>query len=201
MAASPKQAKKNTGFRFRWTMIAIPLAVILLLAVGGFIVAATVEENDSFCASCHTQPESTYYERSQSSTLSDLAGYHHTEDIKCIDCHSGEGIGGRINAIFMGANNAFKFYTGTAIQPARLNVPIQDGNCLKCHARVTQTRTEQTHFHYFLPQWQARDPNGAAHCVSCHSAHTTDGQANLVYLNVARTEAVCQRCHNALGND
>ena len=53
------------------------------------------------------------------------------------------------------------------------------------------------HFHDFLSRWQSRDPN-AGTCVSCHESHTTDGDVQ-VYLNRARTEAVCQDCHNALG--
>jgi predicted CXXCH cytochrome family protein len=197
--STKKQQPSARKFRLMWVII--PLAVLVVLGIAGFIVAATVEENDSFCASCHTQPESTYYDRSQSAAVSDLAGFHHGQEVKCIDCHSGEGFGGRFDAILMGAHNAFTFYTGTAIQPAKLIVPIQDGNCLKCHANVTKTRTQDTHFHYFLSRWQSVDPNGAGHCVTCHTSHTTDGQEDLRYLNATRTEAVCQRCHNTLGSD
>ena len=44
----------------------------------------------------------------------------------------------------MGARNAFKWYTGTAVQPAVLTSPIGDGNCLKCHQDVvSQSFTPQ----------------------------------------------------------
>ncbi len=56
----------------------------------------------------------------------------------------------------------------------------------------------QNHFHYFLPQWQAKDPN-AAKCVTCHEGHMTDGRQDIAWLNEQRTTAVCQQCHAQLG--
>jgi predicted CXXCH cytochrome family protein len=97
-----------------------------------------------------------------------------------------------------GAGDLAAWVTGTAVQPAPLVHPITDGHCLKCHQDVPQTQNFQRHFHAFLSQWQAMDPN-AATCVDCHSAHTTDGSANSKYLNDARTRQVCESCHRAAG--
>ncbi len=41
-------------------------ALGIILAGSGFAFAASQESHDAFCASCHTQPESTYYQRSVS---------------------------------------------------------------------------------------------------------------------------------------
>jgi len=172
----------------------------LLTAASGFAFAATKEQHDSFCSSCHTQPESTFYQRSTSGNPVDLATAHIPDNTRCIDCHSGPGITGRMKAELLGAHNALAFYTGTAVQPAKLTHRIGDENCLKCHQNtVTQTDvTINNHFHMFLTRWQAADPN-AAKCVSCHAGHQTDGEAQIAFLNKSTTEQVCQSCHQALG--
>jgi hypothetical protein len=196
-STQPIPAKRKRRIPTVVIVLAVALAVGVVLTAGGFTFAATQEQRDPFCASCHTQPESTFFSR-ESATGSDLASAHHVKGVKCIDCHSGAGIQGRVAAELMGAHNALAWYTGTAIQPAQVTKPIADENCLKCHADVSAERTMQNHFHYFLPRWQAQDPN-AAKCVTCHEGHTTDGTADIAWLNEQRTGAVCQNCHNHLG--
>ncbi len=179
-------------------VLAVLVAVAVVLTAGGFTFAANQEQRDAFCASCHTQPESTFYTR-ETAGVSDLASSHHgKEGVRCIDCHSGAGIPGRVQAELLGAHNALAWYTGAAIQPAKLTKPIADENCVKCHTDISAARTMQNHFHYFLPQWQARDPN-AAKCVTCHEGHSTDGRQDIAWLNEQRTVNVCQGCHAVLG--
>jgi predicted CXXCH cytochrome family protein len=180
-----------------WVLEGI-LVLAFVVVIGGFAFAATQEEHDNFCASCHTKPESTFYQRSVDAQPVDLASAHTTKGVKCINCHSGTGVVGRVQAELLGAHNALSWYTGTAVQPAALTTPIRDANCLKCHQEVTARRDQNNHFHAFLARWQATDPN-AATCVSCHGGHTTDGEAQIAFLNRTTTEAVCNACHNALG--
>jgi nitrate/TMAO reductase-like tetraheme cytochrome c subunit len=173
----------------------------VFLTAAGFSYAAIQESRDSFCASCHTQPETTYYERSTASAAVDMASAHTAKKVACIDCHSGSGIPGRLSAEMMGAWNAAHWYTGTAVQPAKLTMPIADSNCIKCHQEDVQrrgARERENHFHYFLTRWQARDAN-AGSCVSCHSGHATDGDASTRFMNEVKTQAVCEACHRALG--
>jgi len=176
----------------------VALALAIVLTAGGFTFAATQEEHDTFCASCHTQPESTFFQRSTAAQPTDLASFHTTKSVRCIDCHSGVGITGRMSAELLGAHNALAWYSGTAVQPAKLTVPIRDDNCLKCHGQVTVGGGLNNHFHEFLVRWQAIDPN-AGTCVSCHPGHSTDGNAQTGFQNQANTEAVCQACHSILG--
>jgi predicted CXXCH cytochrome family protein len=183
---------------FRFPLMLVFIVPVVLFA-GSFGVAAQQEENNAFCASCHTQPESTYYQRSLTSAAVDMASNHQTtHSTKCIDCHSGNGLSGRLSAISMGAKNAFLFYTKTAIQPAPLTNPIDDGNCIKCHSSTLAETDFNHHFHAFLVRWQTVDPT-ASKCVDCHSAHTIDGDPTQAFLNTQRAEAVCQRCHSVLG--
>src|SRR5512135_1005353 len=90
------------------------IGVVILLTASGFTFAASKETHDSFCASCHTQPESTFYQRSLDPQPVDLASAHTPKKTRCIDCHSGAGVIGRTQAELLGAHNAFAFYTGTA---------------------------------------------------------------------------------------
>lgn len=198
----PAQRNPNTLWRrpgfWWWTLGA---ALLLLVVFGGGVYASSrLEENDAFCASCHTEPEVTYFGRTQTASAVDLASFHHGKTTRCIDCHSGPGIDGRLNTIMtLGVRDLLLYMTHQAKQPAPLTQPIPDANCLKCHGDVPQTQSFQSHFHAFLSRWQAQDPN-AATCVDCHATHTIDGQANLDYLQEARTEAVCDHCHRALGD-
>ena len=163
----------------------------------GFTFAATQEQHDAFCSSCHTQPESTFYQRSLETQTVDLASFHKVKNTRCIDCHSGVGVVGRIEAELLGAHNALAFYTRTAVQPAKLTRPIGDESCLKCHQDVAARQDMNNHFHVFLARWQAQDPK-AATCVSCHQGHSTDGDSQIMFLNQAITQAVCEACHASL---
>lgn len=200
------------------TAVILLLAAGVVLAGGGFAFAASQESHDTFCASCHTQPESTFLQRSTAGQSVDLASFHTTQQTRCIDCHSGQGITGRLQAELMGASNAFKWYTGTAVQPAVLLYPIGDANCLKCHQDVTQrgyTPKAQipvpgraggfgereggrnNHWHEFLARWQAASST-AGTCVSCHSGHSTGSTAQAGFMNAAAVEQECEACHQVL---
>jgi hypothetical protein len=204
--------KKKT---FPWLSVLAGLAVFaIVLTSAGLVFAASKESHDPFCASCHTQPESDHYQRSIAADKVDLASYHAGEETRCIDCHSGRGIPGRVAAELMGARNALKWYTGTAVQPAPLIFPIGNGNCLKCHDAVTQRGyvpkvqnmiTAQGggeegfmgHWHVFLSRWRAIDKN-AAGCVDCHSGHATGSTSDIGYLDRNTLEMKCEGCHQRL---
>ncbi len=191
------------------------LAAVLM--VGGFAFAASQESHDPFCASCHTQPETSYYGRSTAGQAVDMASFHQPQKVHCIDCHSGKGLTGRISAELLGARNALKWYTGTAVQPAVLKYPIGDANCLKCHQDVTQrgfTAKEQitlpirmgeegeeeghvNHWHEFLARWQTASAT-AGSCVSCHPGHTTEGTAQAGFMVSATVQNTCDSCHQVL---
>lgn len=175
--------------------------VVIFLTGGGFAFAATQEEHDTFCASCHTQPESTFFQRESGAQPVDLASSHkQSKDVRCIDCHSGNGVTGRVQAELLGARNAAAFYTGTAVQPAHMTVAIGDANCLKCHQDVAAKQGFDNHFHAFLARWQAADPQ-AAKCTTCHGGHNTSGTAQNLFIDIPTAQAACDACHRALGRD
>jgi hypothetical protein len=211
-----KQKNQTNIKTYKFIPILIGLVIVgLFVTAGGFVYAANQESHDPFCASCHTQPESTYFQRSTAGQLVDLASYHTTQNTKCIDCHSGSEIFGRVQAELLGARNAFKFYTKTAVQPAVLTFPIGDSNCLKCHQDVTSNNYSPKqqislpsgirgggearvgHWHVFLFRWQVSSSN-AGSCVNCHSGHSTSVNTQNGYLNDQNVVATCQACHQVL---
>ncbi|HEX7434304.1 MAG TPA: hypothetical protein VF326_11685 [Anaerolineaceae bacterium] len=179
-------------------ILGILAGLVVVMTVGGFSVGASLEQTDSFCASCHTQPEVTFFQRSTANAPVDLASFHTTKTTHCIDCHSDSGVTGRVGAEISGAFNAMHFFTNTATQPSKLYAPFSDANCLKCHeAAITASANRNNHFHVFLSRWQATDPN-AGRCTSCHAAHTHDGASDNGFMVDARTQPVCDACHQVL---
>ncbi len=177
-------------------------AIIAGLILFGLIIPMTAmqfENHNGFCASCHTEGEQTFYNRSIAGAPVDLASIH---DIKgqasCIDCHTGPGIIGRYGGLMAGATDLISYFSKHYPQPAALEEPYPDINCLKCHANVTQKQDFNNHFHVFLPRWQAIDKD-AATCISCHLSHDTNGDIKISFLNEKTTVAVCQKCHSIAG--
>lgn len=177
-------------------------AAVAAVIVFGLVIpgaAMQFENHNSFCASCHTEGEQTFYNRSIASTPVDLASVHDIKgQARCIDCHTGPGIIGRYGGLIAGSTDLVSFFSGHYPQPAALEEPFPDANCLKCHANIAQKQEFNNHFHVFLSRWQAVDKN-AATCVSCHLSHDIKGDVKISYLNEQTTVAVCQKCHSAVG--
>ncbi len=172
------------------------VVVLLFSATGGTAYALNLENHDAFCASCHTQPETQYYQQSQTKDSTTLATLHAHNGVACIDCHSGGGPFGRVGGLTQGAQDLVSYYSGNYHRPAITTSPLGDENCTKCHADVMFRADFNNHFHRFLPRWQAVDSN-AAHCVDCHTAHPT-GDSTQQFLNTTQVQAICQQCHSAI---
>ncbi len=99
----------------------------------------------------------------------------------------------------LGGQNALAFlFAGMTKKATVSTAHIADDNCLKCHAKVTETPGMNNHFHSLLAKWQALDPK-AGTCVDCHQGHVTSGQKQLLFLTPDTAKLVCQRCHTATG--
>lgn len=185
--------------------ILVIIALVLLtplLAASGIGVSLVLENQDSFCAACHTQPESQYYAQALAKNPGTLAAYHAQKKIACIDCHSGGGALGRMSGLQQGAHDLTHYLSGNYNKPAVTTNPLGDDACLKCHAKVAQKLSRGTsqgatgHYHYYLAQWQAVDSQ-AAHCATCHTAHTPQ-LASLQYITQGKAAQQCDGCHTAL---
>jgi hypothetical protein len=182
---------------------------------GGTMVVTELEKDDSFCGSCHTEPEVTYLERFASAEgggAFDLASYHHAQvesllapmvpNMRCVDCHQGEGLVGRTLVLSLAAYDAVKYFSGTAKQPATSSLPIQNEACLKCHEQEVKRFAElpvtpfilDNHYHYKYFQ-----PNAPLmSCVGCHPGHVESSHA--VGFQLRRTTIpICEACHQFQG--
>lgn len=173
--------------------IFVLVATVGIVSLAGASVARSLEENDAFCASCHTEPETTYYDRSLGEPV-DLASAHVAEEVACIDCHSGEGVVGRADAMTLGAKNVALYLTGQYQTPTQAETAIHIDHCKKCHADVLAGLDAADHFHYFSPRWAGDEPSA---CVTCHQAHVTDGNPAVGFMLSGVMETVCLACHAA----
>ena len=175
------------------------LGILFVLGLASMFTGTQLENHNSFCASCHTEGEQTFYNQSLAPTAVDLASFHELKGASlCIDCHTGQGIQGRFFGLMAGASDLVSYYSGHYPQPAVQDTPLADENCLKCHSTVAQKQDMTNHFHVFLSKWQSIDPQ-AAGCASCHNGHNLKGDPTIGYLNQQDTTAICQKCHAALG--
>ncbi len=171
--------------------------------VSGVGVSLALENQDAFCASCHTEPEVTYYQQSAQASPATLAAFHARKQTACINCHSGGGVLGRSEGLTQGAQDLASYLSGKYTSPAVTINPLSDDSCTQCHADVLAgaqnrgNRSTNGHYHFFLPRWQAIDSQ-AASCVTCHTAHT-NGLDGLKFMNQGAVAHVCDDCHNALG--
>lgn len=171
---------------------------------GGTAFALTLEQQDSFCASCHTQPEESYFEQSRNARPSTLAAAHaqKSQTVHCIDCHSGAGAFGRLDGLNQGAHDLVSYTSGKFNNPALTTNPLTDASCVKCHDDIvpaqvqTSVQGTRNHYHLYLPYWHQLDAR-AARCADCHTAHT-NGNSTDAFLNNGATGIVCENCHRAL---
>ena len=76
----------------KWALaLVIVLLAFMVLTIGGVGVSLLLENQNSFCASCHTEPEVKYYQQSVQANVTTLVTFHVQKQTNCIDCHSGGG--------------------------------------------------------------------------------------------------------------
>lgn len=202
----PKKEKKERKPLSRKAKIIIPVAVVVglvILIIGGFTVGMALEDHNSFCGSCHTQPELTYLQQSTVDPAPNLASFHISqEDVRCVQCHSGPGVTGRAITLVHGLLNGVKLWTGNASQPGKFEGKFPVANCTKCHADFIasaspQGSPESGHWHFYLAQWEKVDPS-AGTCASCHEPHITTGDPSFSFINRGDVQQVCSACHGKL---
>lgn len=194
--AVPRSRERGQGFVLAGLAIA---GVIVLAIAGGTGYAIHLENNDAFCASCHTEPESQYYQQSLDKTATTLAAFHTQKNVRCIDCHSGGGPFGRAEGLSQGTQDLLAYYSGRYHKPAITLNKLGDDSCIKCHENTVTNGGFDNHFHLLLARWQSIDPN-AGHCVDCHTSHPA-GDPTQGFLQAATVEPVCQACHALRGGE
>jgi hypothetical protein len=204
--------------RKRWPFYAaIGFFVLVILGGVGFVTASVLEDHDSFCITCHTVPETTYYNRAYMSldnpagTVPDLASAHYQlskihnkPDFGCINCHHGDGsLVQRVSTIALGGRDMLIFISGRE-NPAIEKTVIAEGflpnaSCTACHAdTLLRLQGIDNHFHNYLPQ--AKEALAKGGQISVDPSITGDRRDRLLKRGMDTTidtPLVCTDCHVA----
>jgi hypothetical protein len=175
--------------------------VVFTLTTVVYASVARLETNDSFCASCHVEPETTYYQASlKPAEATTLAAFHAGEGTRCIDCHSRRWVPGRIWAQLGGLQNFLAFRSGKHTNPAVTTRPVGDGGCSKCHGDLTWVSERPGHYHSPGLRRRWRAANGPANtCEACHSSHEAIAPASDHFMEAEQIEIQCDACHDLTG--
>lgn len=192
----------------RLAVLALLLSVLVISGTG---LGLALEENDSFCASCHTEPEVTYVRQAQAPAgprSVTLAAFHHrletldaqargaSTPVKCIDCHGGVGAIARVHTLYeLGVVDTLAFVSGRYAQPARTTRPLPDSVCTQCHAQAVAVPGFDNHFHNKLLDPQAPTIS----CVSCHVSHVDQVDPREKYIRRSTVFPRCNDCHARMG--
>lgn len=175
--------------RRRWLLLLGGLVLLGLAAAGG---ATALESRDGFCASCHTEPETTYFRRSLDAPA-DLASYHAVLETRtrCMGCHALGTLHGRALVLGLAAYDLAKFVTGTYRQPAEMPFVMPNSACLQCHTQEVSKPGFENHFHNVLADPEAPD----LPCVRCHPSHETGSSHDLFWVFRNEVLEACEFCH------
>jgi nitrate/TMAO reductase-like tetraheme cytochrome c subunit len=197
-----------------WPILA-GIVFVIVLGIGGFLTASALEEQDSFCISCHTVPETTYYNRAYfaldnpSVTVTDLATAHYhlaqqnnTAAFACISCHRGDAsLGHRISTLALAGRDTLIYVLGKedpTIEKSHTKEGwLPNAACLSCHAETLLVLEGiDNHFHTHLPQAATALANGGT--LSVPDRLQAQKQTLLsAGLETVNTPLVCSDCHQA----
>jgi hypothetical protein len=191
--------------RMRWLVAGLLGLVLLGLS---YPVSSKLEERDSFCISCHTVPEETYYNRAQE-TLSgnveyppDLASAHYAVEsemnFRCIDCHRGDQSSShRWQTFLLGARDALVWVSGQAdptIEKVHAGEPmLLNAGCVPCHTESLLELGFNNHFHNQLRA------SGELIELGYEAFEPPEGIPGTLFTELAENEAAldCIDCHQA----
>lgn len=172
-----------------------------MLMISVYTVGLRLESDDAFCASCHVEPETTYYQASQKPHETDtLAAFHAGKNTRCIDCHSRMWITGRLWAQWGGLQNLLTYLSDSYRDSSETTRPVGDSGCSKCHSDLTWVSERPGHYHspWLRKQWQSA--GGPANtCEACHPSHEVISSLSERFMEIDLIEAKCDACHDATG--
>ncbi|MFN8527042.1 MAG: hypothetical protein U0670_00315 [Anaerolineae bacterium] len=164
-------ANVGSAQRTRLRIFLVALLGVGMLTLGiTFVAGTSLEEQDTFCGSCHTVPETTYLTRAETitgdpaSAVTDLATQHYLQaqtnntSFGCIQCHRGDSsLFDRIQTLALGARDTFIYAVGNAdpsIEKTSVDqTALVNRACVGCHETTLLTLNGMNnHFHNLLPQ-------------------------------------------------
>jgi hypothetical protein len=178
------------------------LGIMGLLSAGtAYTIGTRLESNDTFCASCHVEPETTYVHASLNpAEATTLAAFHAGVETNCIDCHSRKWFPGRLWAHLGGLKNLVAYASARYRDPSVTTRPVGDPGCSKCHSDLTWVNERPGHYHspWLRRRWQT-EGGPLNTCEVCHPSHEFVASADAQFMDNELIEQQCEGCHDATG--
>ncbi len=220
---SPIPAQKPPAPPRRRARLTLPLALIVIaigvavLSSAGFVVVSALEEQDTFCVSCHTAPEITYFNRAYfaldnpAQPIPDLSTAHYTalqkqgKDFQCIACHRGDGsFSHRVSTMALAAYDTLIYLAGRenpAIEKQNTKTGwLANASCVGCHTEsLLKLDGINNHFHTYLPQAREALDKGGPLTIgeALAAARAQTGESGPPTLETIQVSTSCSGCHQA----
>jgi nitrate/TMAO reductase-like tetraheme cytochrome c subunit len=200
-------AARSPGRRRLGRALAIAAAVGIVCAPAGWVVTDVLEQRNDFCNACHLEPGAPLHIRirrdfdaAPPATLAAAHGAARVEGradaaFRCIDCHGGVGLAGRLRVKTLAARDAFWYVTGHFEEPDAMRWPLRDADCRRCHAHFDESQAEAWQSPRFHQLGVHNVKLGVA-CVECHQSHVAGGNPDAYFLDAAHVRSRCARCHS-----
>ena len=176
-------------------LLGIGLGALVVIVAGSGAFVSHQEERNTFCVACHVEPEGEFVARlsREDPETVDLAVRHHRLDAaRCIDCHRGEGVTGRIGSLAAGARNTLPFLVGLHQDPGKLRGSFPNNFCVKCHQGIFEDRGFPNHVHSNIPTSKLD-----IRCATCHPSHQI-GDEQALFMEAQFVYPVCNTCHQTM---
>lgn len=188
------------------------VAAALVLGPTGWLVTDALESENDFCTACHLEPgvplHKTIRANFDARPNVNLAGLHasvgaeaepgaanaRAREFRCIDCHGGVGLVGKVRAKVLAAKDAFWYVVGHFEEPERMSSPLVEEDCRQCHPSFAPPARDAAN-----PAFHALGLHNVelgVLCVECHVTHGTGGLEDLYYLRPSHVRTQCARCHS-----
>jgi formate-dependent nitrite reductase cytochrome c552 subunit len=176
----------------------------------GWVASDRLERDNEFCVACHL-PDGTRLHAGKREDLGDwppatlaaahgMAGVREFDAIRpfrCIDCHGGTGVAGRVRVKILSAKDAFWYAVGRFEEPTAMRWPLEDADCRRCHARFDE-RGRAAGVDPAFHELAVHNAELGVACVDCHLVHDEGGLADHDFLHPEHVRARCAGCHPEL---
>jgi hypothetical protein len=176
----------------------------------GWIVTDHLEQDNDFCNACHLGPgvplhidiRDDFDARPPRSLAALHAAAQHADPgaprdgpFRCIACHGGASLAGRVRVKALAAKDSFWYLVGDFDEPHGMRWPLWNQDCTRCHARFEPAEAEP----WRQPPFHALPVHNVAlgvNCVECHLVHETGGAPEAYFLKPPLVRSQCARCHS-----
>jgi hypothetical protein len=177
----------------RWWLLLVGVPLLGAAAfAAGIVITDHLEEDNTFCTSCHLHEEKFaqfHPVQGQRLTLAAAHNLEGDENVKCIACHIGATTTDKLIIKALAARDTVAYFLGTFQEPTHLRYDLGNRTCLKCHPTGGQDPEVEKAFH--------NDPYHAKMPLLCYQCHTVHPPASMAtgFLRQQTVQPLCDDCH------